>query len=90
GVSLDNVNNQSLLNYYHYHLAYNTGYELACLREAQKMAVNGHIAAREAFQAELSLFDINMAYLIATGHLDTDVPYGNIVALYELAAVLHY
>lgn len=55
-----------------------------------KMAVNGHIAAREAFQAELSEFDINMAYLMATGHRDTDVPYGNIVALNEHAAVLHY
>lgn len=90
GVSLDNVNNQSLLNYYHYYRAYKTGYELACMREAQKMAVNGHIAAREAFQAELSEFDINMAYLMATGHRDTDVPYGNIVALNEHAAVLHY
>ena len=48
------------------------------------------IAAREAFQAELSEFDINMAYLMATGHRDTDVPYGNIVALNEHAAVLHY
>lgn len=34
-------------------------------------------------QAELSEFDINMAYLMATGHRDTDVPYGNIVALNE-------
>ncbi|UBH62283.1 Xaa-Pro dipeptidase [Proteus vulgaris] len=90
GVSIDNINNQSLLNYYHYYRAYKTGYELACMREAQKMAVNGHIAAREAFQAGLSEFDINMAYLMATGHRDTDVPYGNIVALNEHAAVLHY
>ncbi|MCZ5371491.1 hypothetical protein O5559_29255, partial [Escherichia coli] len=32
----------------------------------------------------------NIAYLTATGHRDTDVPYSNIVALNVHAAVLHY
>lgn len=60
------------------------------MREAQKMAVNGHLSAFEAFQAGASEFDINISYLEATGHRDTNVPYGNIVALNENAAVLHY
>ncbi len=60
------------------------------MREAQKMAVNGHRAAEEAFRSGMSEFDINIAYLTATGHRDTDVPYSNIVALNEHAAVLHY
>ncbi len=38
----------------------------------------------------MSEFDINQAYLTATGHRDTDVPYSNIVALNEHASVLHY
>lgn len=59
------------------------------MREAQKWLSTG-ILPLEAFQAGLSEFDINMAYLMATGHRDTDVPYGNIVALNEHAAVLHY
>ncbi|MDN6109872.1 MAG: Xaa-Pro dipeptidase, partial [Enterobacterales bacterium] len=90
GIKAENINPQSVLDYLHYHRAYKTGYEQACMREAQKTAVVGHQAALEAFQSGMSEFDINQAYLTATGHRDTDVPYDNIVALNEHAAVLHY
>ncbi|MBS0971098.1 MULTISPECIES: Xaa-Pro dipeptidase [Yersiniaceae] len=90
GIKAEQINPQGVIDYLHYHRAYKTGYELACLREAQKLAVAGHRAAHEAFLSGMSEFDINMAYLTATGHRDTDVPYGNIVALNEHAAVLHY
>lgn len=86
----ENINPINVLNFFSYHRSFKTDYELACMREAQKMAVNGHLAAHEAFQSGLSEFDINMAYLMATGHRDTDVPYDNIVAINENAAVLHY
>lgn len=79
-----------MIDYLHYYRSFKTEYELACMREAQKMAVNGHRAAEEAFRSGMSEFDINIAYLTATGHRDTDVPYSNIVALNEHAAVLHY
>lgn len=79
-----------MIDFLHYHRAYKTDYELYCMREAQKSAVVGHRAAKEAFLSGMSEFDINVAYLSATGHRDTDVPYGNIVALNEHAAVLHY
>ncbi|EKN3347284.1 Xaa-Pro dipeptidase [Yersinia ruckeri] len=90
GISAENINPQPVLDYLHYHRSYKTDYELACMREAQKTAVVGHRAAYEAFQSGMSEFDINLAYLMATGHRDTDVPYDNIVALNEHAAVLHY
>ncbi|MEH2922718.1 Xaa-Pro dipeptidase [Samsonia erythrinae] len=90
GIRADNINPQGVLDYLHYHRAYKTDYELACMREAQKTAVTGHRAAHEAFLSGMSEFDINLAYLTATGHRDIDVPYGNIVALNEHAAVLHY
>ncbi|HHR6079534.1 TPA: Xaa-Pro dipeptidase [Providencia alcalifaciens] len=90
GISTHNINPKPVLDYYHYHRSYKTDYELYCMREAQKMAVNGHLSAFEAFQAGASEFDINISYLEATGHRDTNVPYGNIVALNENAAVLHY
>lgn len=90
GIKAENINPQPVLDYLHYHRAYKTGYEQACMREAQKTAVVGHQAALEAFQSGMSEFDINQAYLTATGHRDTDVPYDNIVALNEHAAVLHY
>ncbi|GKW18002.1 Xaa-Pro dipeptidase [Pectobacterium carotovorum subsp. carotovorum] len=90
GIRADNINPQGVLDYLHYHRAYKTDYELACMREAQKTAVIGHRAAHEAFLSGMSEFDINLAYLTATGHRDIDVPYSNIIALNEHAAVLHY
>lgn len=90
GISAENINPKAVLDYLHYHRAYKTGYEIACMRKAQKVAVNGHRAAHEAFLSGMSEFDINLAYLTATGHRDTDVPYSNIIALNENSAVLHY
>lgn len=90
GIGADRVNPQAAIDYLHYYRSYKTSYELACMREAQKLAVAGHRAAKEAFFSGLSEFDINIAYLSATGHRDIDVPYGNIIALNEHAAVLHY
>ncbi|SUB74033.1 Xaa-Pro dipeptidase [Pluralibacter gergoviae] len=89
-IAASNINPKGVIDYLHFYRSYKTDYELACMREAQKMAVNGHQAAGEAFMSGMSEFDINLAYLTATGHRDIDVPYGNIVALNEHAAVLHY
>lgn len=84
------LNPEAVLNYLHYHRAYKTDYELACMRKANAIAVKGHLAARDAFFAGKSEFDINQAYLSACGQGDNDVPYGNIIALNEHAAILHY
>ncbi|WP_118984526.1 Xaa-Pro dipeptidase [Photorhabdus sp. CRCIA-P01] len=90
GFSEHNINPKSILDYLHFYRSYKTDYELACMREAQTAAIVGHLAAYEAFQAGMSEFDINISYLMATGHRDTDVPYNNIIAMNENAAVLHY
>lgn len=84
------VNPDRALNYLHYQRAYKTDYELACMREANRVAVAGHHSARLAFEKGLSEFDINLAYNCATCHTDNQVPYGSIVALNENAAILHY
>ena len=90
GIKADLINPKGAIDFLHYHRSYKTDYELYCMREAQKTAVIGHRAAKEAFLSGMSEFDINVAYLSATGHRDIDVPYGNIIALNEHAAVLHY
>lgn len=90
GITEQNINPQPVLDYLHYHRSVKTDYELYCMREAQKIAVQGHRAAKQAFFDGQSEFLINSAYLQATGQRDTDVPYGNIVALNEHASVLHY
>jgi len=83
-------NPDAVLAYLHYHRAYKTPYELAQMRAASRRAVRGHRAAEAAFRAGGSELDIHRAYLAATGHNDLDLPYGNIVALNQHGAVLHY
>ncbi|MDX1537407.1 Xaa-Pro dipeptidase [Arsukibacterium sp.] len=84
------INPEPVLSYLHYYRAYKTGYELACLRQANKLAVAGHRAAKAAFYAGGSEFDIQLAYLAAVGQTENEVPYGNIVGLNQNAAILHY
>ncbi|MFV2514433.1 Xaa-Pro dipeptidase, partial [Escherichia coli] len=72
GIEASNLNPTGVIDALHYYRSVKTEYDLACMREAQKLAVNGHRAAAEAFRSGMSEFDINMAYLTATGHRDTD------------------
>jgi Xaa-Pro dipeptidase len=83
-------NPQVLLDYLSWHRAYKSPYELAIMRRAQRKAVRGHLAARQAFLDGSSEAGINAVYLAAAGHTDSDVPYNNIVALNENGATLHY
>ena len=79
-----------LLTYLHFYRAYKSDYELALMRHAQVRAVRGHRAAEAAFRAQGSEYDIHMAYVLATGQTEKQLPYGNIVALNQHCAVLHY
>jgi Xaa-Pro dipeptidase len=67
-----------------------TGYEVECLREAQEVAGRGHAALREGMARGMSEFDLHLAYLRATMQDDSTLPYPNIIAWDEAAAVLHY
>lgn len=89
-LGFEQINPEPLLNYIHYHRAYKTSYEQECMRQSNAVAVKGHKAAKSAFLAGLPEFDIQQAYLKATLHTANDTPYGNIVALNENAAILHY
>ena len=84
------VNPDRVMHYLHYQRAYKTDYELVCMREANRIAVDGHRAAKSAFEQGLSEFDINLAYLGAVRQGDNQVPYHNIIALNENASILHY
>lgn len=85
-----NVNPDRAMHYLHFHRAYKTDYELVCMREANRIAVGAHHAAKAAFLTGKSEFDINLAYLDAARQGDNTVPYNNIIALNEHAAILHY
>ncbi|MEZ5464791.1 MAG: Xaa-Pro dipeptidase [Lysobacteraceae bacterium] len=83
-------NPDAVVNPLHYARGVKTAYELVMMRRAQQRAVAGHRAAEAAFRAHESELGIQRAYLAASGHLDTDLPYGNIIGLNEHGAVLHY
>ncbi len=84
------LNPEGVLSYLHYHRAYKTEYEQACLRHASQIAIQGHKAAEASFRAGGSEFDIQLAYLAAVQQGENEVPYGNIIALNQNAAILHY
>jgi len=83
-------NPEAVVNYLEYQRAFKTPYEVAMMREASRRGVRGHRAAERAFRAGASEFGIHLAYCQATGQDTNELPYGNIVALNEHGAVLHY
>ena len=84
------INPESMLNYFHYHRAYKSAYEQTCLRQSNALAVQAHQAAKAAFFAGDTEYDIQNAYLNAIGYSCNETPYSNIVALNENCSILHY
>ena len=88
--AIERINPTRALNILHYARGIKTEYEIACMRLAAQRGVKGHLAAEAAFRAGQSEFEIHRAYCQAVSHTDEELPYGNIVALNEHGAVLHY
>lgn len=65
-------------------------YELTCMREANRIAVAGHLAAEQCFREGGAEYDIHLAFLRAVRQPETGLPYPPIVALNQNAATLHY
>lgn len=83
-------NPEPVVQYLEYHRAFKTPYEIEMMRQASRIGVRAHRAAERAFRAGASEFGIHLAYCQAAGQDANDLPYGNIVALNEHGAVLHY
>ncbi|MBT8141618.1 MAG: Xaa-Pro dipeptidase [Gammaproteobacteria bacterium] len=81
---------EPLLSELHWLRAYKSEYEQHCLYQASLLGAKAHLAAKQAFYAGLSELQIHNAYLHAMGCKESNLPYGNIVALNEHAAVLHF
>ncbi len=90
GWGLGTINSPPLMRRLDYPRAVKLPYELACLREASRTGARGHLAALEAFKGGASEFEIELAFLRATGLREQELPYNPIIALNEAAAVLHY
>ncbi len=87
---IERINPGSAINILHYARGVKTGYELACMRAASHRGVQGHLAAEEAFRAGMSEYEIHFAYCQAVDHTENELPYGNIIALNEHGAIMHY
>src|SRR5690554_5626121 len=83
-------NPANLIDHLHFHRAIKTPWEIANMREANRLAAKAHLAARDAFMAGASELEIHHAYLTAINFRESQVPYNSIVALNEHGAVLHY
>ena len=83
------ANPPALLAHLHYWRAVKTPYELACMREASRTGARAHLAARDAFFTGASEFEVHAAYCEASGLTEAELPYQNIIAFNEGAAVLH-
>lgn len=93
GAALDGFapnNPRGVLDYLHWHRSYKTPYERAMMRVASKIGARAHRAAEQAFRTGWSELDIHVAYMAAARQTDNELPYGNIIALNEHGAVLHY
>ena len=84
------VNDPELLARLHFDRAVKTPYELECLRRASDLGARGHLAALAAFRRGASEYEAHMRYLEACAQREEEMPYNNIVAYNEHAAVLHY
>ncbi|MBE8167402.1 MAG: Xaa-Pro dipeptidase [Shewanella sp.] len=89
-LGIQHRNPEAVLQYLHFHRSFKTAYELDCLREANRIAVTGHHAAKQAFFDGGSEFDIQLAYLAAIGQSENQAPYSSIIAINENSAILHY
>jgi Xaa-Pro dipeptidase len=87
---IERINPKSAMNILHRARGVKTEYEVACMRAASLRGAKGHVAAEAAFRDGASEFEIHLAYCQATQHTEKDLPYGNIIALNEHGAVLHY
>jgi len=84
------VNPPELMRRLDYERAVKSPYELACMRAANRLGARGHLAAKRAFQAGASEFEIELEFIGACGLREQELPYNPIIALNEGGAVLHY
>lgn len=84
------MNPAPLLARLHWARAAKSPYELGCMRRAAAVGARAHKAAAAAFAAGASEYEIHLAFLEASGHTEAELPYPNIIALNEGAAILHY
>lgn len=83
-------NDQKVLDFIHFNRAYKSEYEVECIKRANELASKAHIRAYHSFLEGNSELQTHLRYLETIAFKESEVPYPNIVAYDENAAVLHY
>ncbi len=83
-------NPENMLNTMVWQRAFKSGYEIKSMQLANQKAAYAHRAAEQAFRDGKSELQIHLKYLEASGMLEHQMPYGNIVALNTHGSILHY
>ncbi|MDY7117188.1 Xaa-Pro dipeptidase [Halomonas sp. SSL-5] len=65
-------------------------YEMACIAEANRRALQGHAAARRCLLDGGAELDIQLAYLGTSRQRENELPYANIIGANAHGGVLHY
>jgi Xaa-Pro dipeptidase len=84
------LNPVRLLNRIHLERTRKTPYEIACMAESARLGAIAHTAAEQAFRQGLCEYDIHQRYCMSIKMVDAELPYGNIIALNNHSAILHY
>jgi Xaa-Pro dipeptidase len=90
GIAPDAVEPAALLAPLDWSRGFKTPYEVECIRAAARSAARGHGVVRDGLAAGWSERRLHFAYLEASGQLEWEVPYANIIAWDEASATLHY
>ncbi|MDA7795251.1 Xaa-Pro dipeptidase [Porticoccaceae bacterium] len=90
GLDAKAFNPPQILNAIDFQRRSKTAYEHACLREATRLAVPAHLAAKDAFIAGASELEVASTYLKACYCAESEMPYAIIAGINENAAVLHH
>jgi Xaa-Pro dipeptidase len=84
------VNPAGLIHALDFGCARKTAFEIACLRRANDHAVKAHSKVSQLFYTGSSEIEMHSAYLATLMATDQQLPYDNIIAKNQNAAVLHY
>lgn len=84
------LNPARLTSYLDWGRSAKSAYEVACLEEATRLGIKGHIAGREAYFKGASELEIHHAFAQAVGVLDFQLAFSSIVAQDDKSATLHY
>lgn len=90
GLPASAVEPKALMSALDWFRGYKTPYEAECVRLAMKRTAPGYHVVKALTQEGRTAREIHAAYLAATGQLEYDTPYGNIIGWDTGAATLHY